>query len=343
MVSIELWENIIEKCQDERLSLSTCSLVCRSWMPKARQLLFKDPLYLAYYKAPRFSALLNDPKCTLAPFITAVNLRVPRYFLDSSTPPKIGELAESLIDKCSSLTSLIIFGPSEAILPSFTSLSSSLTHLELDEGLDGLDTQLSVQAGTILSLVGSFSVLEHLAMYNTARTSISDPIEPIRNARTTNSSPSLPRLRCLRLKVIWNVFLPWFILPVLDFPGLETMELTLNSSPFPVVLPLLQSFMDLYSSSVKDLILYFRWTTIPAIDLGRFTALRSVSFRISGDTRGGDGLEEAKLANIVSMCPNRSRTNPLRVILSVINEDVEPVAIEGIHWIVKQKCMPEPI
>ncbi|KAK1223485.1 hypothetical protein PQX77_013643 [Marasmius sp. AFHP31] len=311
------------------------------------------------------SSLLNDPKCTLAPFVTAVNLNVPSYLRDPDIPPLIDELAQSLIDKCTSLTSLRLLGPGDAILPSFMDLSSSLTHLELVDGdLPGWGRQSSIQAGDILSLIGEFNALESLSMYYgvQGRVPICDPVDPIYDPRYTKLPPSLPRLRRLQLDAIWNVLLPWFLLPnVLSFPSLETLSLTLACSPAPlsVGVMLLQSFMDLYSSSAKDLTLYLTWRTIPGeicvvplnwepstnsrstspfaeftatLDFSRFTALRSISFRILGPS-DEDGLK--KLADIVSTCPNRRSANPLRVILT--NDDVEPIAIEGIRWITDEK------
>ncbi|KAL0067735.1 hypothetical protein AAF712_005175 [Marasmius tenuissimus] len=148
-------------------------------------------------------------------------------------------------------------------------LSSSLTHLELVDGdLPGWGRQSSIQAGDVLSLVGDFSALESLSMnYGVQeRVPVCDPVDPIYDPRSTKLPSSLPRLRRLQLDAIWNVLLPWFLLPdVLSFPGLETLSLTLACSPAPlsVGIPLLQSFMDLYSSSVKDLTLYLTWQTIP--------------------------------------------------------------------------------
>ena len=56
-----------------------------------------------------------------------------------------------------------------------------------------------------------------------------------------------------------------------------------------------------------------------------------MTFRIQGepDEWGVDGLQE--LANIVSTCPNRNVTDPLLAI--VTNDDLEPVAVDGVRWI----------
>ena len=236
-------------------------------MPKSRQLLFKEnKINLQPSNAAEFLSLLNDPKCTMAPFVTTLLLNFSRYLYNPASPSPIDELAQCLVDKCTGLTFLKFLGPGPPNLSLLTGLSSSITHLELLDNLPGWGREVSAEAGAILDVVGNFTVLEVLTMYydTPGRGMGDDPISPIYNPHITKLPSSLPRLRRLELDVIWNAFLPWFLLSgVLNFPGLETMELNLACYPFPVALPLLQSFLNLYSSSVRNLILRLMWWTLP--------------------------------------------------------------------------------
>ncbi|KAJ8088392.1 hypothetical protein PM082_022465 [Marasmius tenuissimus] len=334
MLPIEIWENIIEDCQDEQGALSACSLVCRAWMPKSRQMLFKDTfLTLTDQNSSAFLNLLNDPKCTMAPYVVAVEPTASEH-----SPSQVNELTDTLIDKCTNLTSLKL--NSEAALLPFMSLSASLTYLDLSDYLWGWDPQSSIVAGRVLNLIANFTVLEVLSLYFDSPGKAISETEPVYDHEELATSPrqSLTRLRRLHLDLVWNVFIPWFLIPdpgVLTLPAVETLELNLACWPLRVALPLLQLFLDLYSSSVRDLILHVMWESLPAVDLSRYTALRSALFKVQGPPEEGEEKNQLQnLVNIVSTCSQRVSREPLQAI--VTNEDVKLANIEGVDWILDE-------
>ncbi|KAK1218142.1 hypothetical protein PQX77_019185 [Marasmius sp. AFHP31] len=277
---LEFCDKVIQDCQDEPTTLSACSLVCKTWMPKSRRLLFRDRFVKPSDKnSQAFLDILSDPKCTVTLFIEALEL---------------------------------VFGR--------------------------LGPQSSIEAGKLLDVIGNFSALEVLSLWIPPGVQlINDPVDPVydHESLARKARRSLPRLRRLTLDVIWNVFIPWFILPepsILHLPIVEVMELDLGNFPLLVEEALLQSLLDLYSSTVKELVLHILWENVPALNLGRFTALRSVLFDVGCAPDEDDDEDQLqKLIDIVSTCPNRSREDPLRLIIT--SEDIEPRAIEGVDWI----------
>ncbi|KAL0067784.1 hypothetical protein AAF712_005224 [Marasmius tenuissimus] len=238
------------------------------------------------------------------------------------------------------------------------SLSASLTYLDLSDYLWGWDPQSSIVAGRVLNLIANFTVLEVLSLYFDSPGKAISETGPVYDHEELATSPrqSLTRLRRLHLDLVWNVFIPWFLIPdpgVLTLPAVETLELNLACWPLRVALPLLQSFLDLYSSSVRDLILHVMWESLPgviephlsgtacllessaAVDLSRYTALRSALFKVQGPPEEGEEKNQLQnLVNIVSTCSQRVSREPLQAI--VTNEDVKLANIEGVDWILDE-------
>ncbi|KAJ8088383.1 hypothetical protein PM082_022456 [Marasmius tenuissimus] len=284
--------------------------------------------------------MLNDPKCTVTRFIAALELD---FWTNRSS--QFHDAAEVFINRCNTLRSLRLFGRAETTLSSVssTSISSSLTILEISDSSHGRGPQSSIEAGKILDVIGNFSALEVLSLWIPPGVTLAnDPVEPVydRESLARKARRSLPRLRRLKLDVIWNVFIPWFLIPepgILHIPVVEVMELNLGHFPLLVQEALLQSLLDLYSSTLKELVLPIFWGTLPALNLGRFTALRSILFEVDGTPDEDDDEDQLqKLIDIVRTCPNRSREDPLRVIIT--NEDIEPGAIEGVDWILDEEA-----
>ncbi|KAL0067785.1 hypothetical protein AAF712_005225 [Marasmius tenuissimus] len=208
---------------------------------------------------------------------------------------------------------------------------SSLTFLEISDSFDDWGLQPSIEAGKFLNMIGNFNSLEVLSLWlHPGATQFDDPVEPVNDRELLDrKGRQLPRLRRLKLDVIWNVFIPWFLTPdpgILHLPVVEEIELSLAIVPLSVQGALLQSFLDLYSSTVQVLVLHVMLETVPALDLGRFSALRLILFDVQGAPD-----EIQKVVDIVSTCPNRNREDPLRAIIT--NEEVQPSTIEGAEWI----------
>ncbi|KAK1233926.1 hypothetical protein PQX77_002877 [Marasmius sp. AFHP31] len=325
----ELWDNIIQECQEEPATLSVCSLVCKSWMPESRRLLFKNKVVKPSDEGSQdFLRLLSDPKCTATVFIAALKLN---YWTNYSS--EFHDVADAFINRCTSLRSLTLCGRARTALSSLSSTSiSSLRFLEISDSFDDWGSQPSVELGKFLNMVGSFSALEVLSLFlHPGATHFSGPVVPVydREPPDQKGRRHLPRLRRLKLNVVWNAFIPWFLVPdpgIPHLPVVEEIELDLAIIPLPVQVALLQSFLDLYASTVKVLVLQIMCETVPALNLGRFSALRLILFDIQG---APDGIQ--KLVDIVSTCPNRNREDPLRAIIT--NEGVQPSTVEGVDWI----------
>ncbi|KAJ8088463.1 hypothetical protein PM082_022536 [Marasmius tenuissimus] len=293
---------------------------------------------------------MSNPKCTLALFIAAVELVTldyPYCSSESPSPPslQIHEIIRSIIRGCKSLKSLKLNGTHRTVFLPFTRLSSSLTHLELVDYLPDEGPQSSIMAGTVLDLIGNFKVLEVLKMHFDAHDLwVMDPVEPVCDlalVRRSSLESSLPCLRRLQLDLMWNVFLPWFLIPgILGVPDLKTLALNLAYLPLPPPVPLLQSFIDLYSPSLESLVVYVMWETLPSLDLSRFGLLRSILFRVRRPPKAAG--EFKKLIDVVSTAINRGHREsvPLRVIIT--HGEAELVAqIEGVRWILDARYYNE--
>ncbi|KAJ8088385.1 hypothetical protein PM082_022458 [Marasmius tenuissimus] len=327
MLPIELWESIIEQCQDERPTLFACSLVCRSWTPKSRRLLFENRFLGC---TDLLSRLNEDPKCTLASSITALRVGYP-------TTMPLDEFGRTIIDRFPSLTSLYVYSP-QVVLPLLLNLSSSLTYLAISCRLPFSDDKASIFAGKLLKLIGNFNALEILSFYRStgARRLTVDPISPPDNSKPLLSA--LSRLRRFEADLEWNIFLPWFLIPSASpFRHLETLQLKLDVYYFSGRVPLFQLFCNLCSSAVKHLSISFGWRVLPALDLGHFVCLRSIRFTDLGtESEPHQPHQLQRLIDIVSTCPSRSATSPLRVVL-ITDKKLDPFAIQGVEWIVKER------
>ncbi|KAK1218146.1 hypothetical protein PQX77_019189, partial [Marasmius sp. AFHP31] len=160
----------------------------------------------------------------MAPYITAVEQTLRDR--SPSGRSQVNELADALIDKCANLTSLKL--DSEAALLPYMSLSSSLTYLEIYDYFWGWGTQSSIIAGRVLNMIANLTVLEILSLYfDSPGKSISET-EPVYDHEALAASPrrSLARLRRMHLDLVWNVFIPWFLIPdpgVVTLPVVETL------------------------------------------------------------------------------------------------------------------------
>ncbi|KAL0067789.1 hypothetical protein AAF712_005229 [Marasmius tenuissimus] len=303
-------------------------------MPKSRRLLFQGR-FVDLHRNPARISLLNSPECTIKPFITALTVG---HIPGEPTHPGVtlDEFVWTVINQCTSLTSLQVRPSGKTILPFFLGLSSSLTHLRIIRYLRGSDDWASITAGRLLELIGNFDALEILSLTcpaGTRRLTV-DPISVPANSKQPLSG--LTRLRRLEVDLEWNVFIPWFLIPgVSPFPDLETLELKFNQHYFSVRAPLLQPFFNLCSFAVKHLTISVRWRVLPVLDLSHFVCLRSICF--TGLGAGPDPHHLQQLIDIVSTCPNRNTASPLRVYLTTYKELQGPSAIQGVEWIVKER------
>ncbi|KAL0576304.1 hypothetical protein V5O48_005680 [Marasmius crinis-equi] len=282
MLPIELWEAIIDHLQG--------ALVCKPWLSKSRQHLFSRPRYflkLGANNANAFHGLVHDSRSTLKYHITSVELN-GYSFLQPDGHQDVDDLirlSQAIIDGCTSLGSLKLYGAQKAF-PLLTSrgLFSTLTTLHLGGTLWGWGTQASVQAGKFLDFVGNFTVLESLSMsYDTPGRYIGGVIHPRADQSdgVGTKKAGLRFLSDLDLDLIWSVFIPWFLVPgVLRSPALETLEISLTNLPNRERhVPLLQEYLELFAISLKDLAFSFAWDNVPVLDLSHLKALRCVVFK----------------------------------------------------------------
>ncbi|KAL0576306.1 hypothetical protein V5O48_005682 [Marasmius crinis-equi] len=360
MLPIELWENIIEYCQHDTPSLSSCALVCKAWLPKSRQLLFSRHTVELY--ASNTQAFCDLPH-TLKFYVAAIDLSGHSFTQPNGDQNGDGliRLSQAVLDECTNLRSLTLYH-AETVLSLFTRspITSTLTTLHLRGHVKGPIRRLSVEAGIILDLVGNCTVLEDLSMYyRTPRRYISpgDTVEPVDSAAIERKKTTLRFLRKLDFHLVWSVFMPWFLIPgILRFPSVERLEISLGylrQGDQTSLLPLLQPYLELFSPSLKELILRLDsgWDSIPgkvrlsllslgahwyppsALNVSRFKALRSFLFRVEGEILP---VHFRTLCDIVrSTREGESESNPLTVILTVNNdnETVEPPDTEGVTWI----------
>ncbi|KAL0067786.1 hypothetical protein AAF712_005226 [Marasmius tenuissimus] len=258
-------------------------------MPKSRRLLFKDRF--PDLCNPALVSLLNDPKCTLGPFITALQAGYSKSAYPRRVPHD--ELAQTIIDHCANLTSLKTPLP-HSILPLLINISSSLTHLDIAYELDDFDDIVSIQAIELLELIGNFSALEIL--------SLCCPPGLLRRSRQRHYCPSpipvstdskippliLAHLRHLKMELEWDVFIPWFLIPNgVKFPALETLGITFSDWHAPMSTKILESFFDLSSSAVKRVSLTATWdSAIP----GKISFTQTYHICIDDDLRAHAGL-----------------------------------------------------
>ncbi|KAL0578927.1 hypothetical protein V5O48_003075 [Marasmius crinis-equi] len=332
MLPTEVFERIIDYCSDEDpQSLRSCSLVCKDWVTRSRQHLFARHLRLDFNNTAAFLDLLHGPRCTVKLFLAALEIDLSSYY-EQDGCKTLDKLAQAIADECTSLRSLALHeATSPSVLLPFTNLSLSLTTLCLDGSFWGWGPFVSVRAGKILDLVGNCSGLEVLSMaYDTPGRAIEDAVSPEYQGEAKKLW--LPRLRHLDLDVVWNAFIPWFLIPgAVSLPSLGKLELFLAVQPMRMETALLQSFLHLVSSTVVDLVICVMWETIPELDLSSFKALRSVLFRVSSWSSEEVGHHQ-KIYDIVSTRPTPHNSEcPLKVIIT--DDKMEPPYMEGVHWI----------
>ncbi|KAL0579832.1 hypothetical protein V5O48_002184 [Marasmius crinis-equi] len=328
MLPTELCEAIIEYCQDDTRLLSSCALVCKAWLPKTRHLLFsKHEVYLYTDNADAFCGL---PR-TLKAQITAVDLNGFSFTHPThrQNPRGILTLSRAFIHQCTSLRSLKLRG-AELVFPRFTQslITTTLTTLVLVGDLKGRRTKkFSVQAGRILDLVGKCAALKHLSMfYETPWRYVDYAVEP----QTDDRYPGLSRskkttlrfLRNLKVNLPWSVFVPWFLVPgVLDSPNVERLEIANEMGRAEEQIPILKTYIESFSSSLKDLTLsLLYWNNIPGYIPRQKIYPHNMQklLDIVESTREGKGEGELE---------------PLTVIVTVPSDTVDPPDIEGVTWI----------
>ncbi|KAL0576308.1 hypothetical protein V5O48_005684 [Marasmius crinis-equi] len=338
MLPIEICEAIIEYCQDDTPSLLSCALVCKAWVPKSRQLLFnRRNVCLWAGNTEAFCDLSH----TLKFHIAAIDLDGYTFIRPNSDhydPDGLVRLSQAVINECTNLRSLKMYD-AESVFPLFAQspITSTLTTLRLMGDLIG-NRNLSVQAGTILDLVGRCTVLKNLSMcYETPGRHNQDVVEP--NDGPGSKKSTLRFLRTLYLDLPWSVFIPWFLIPgVLRFPSIERLQITQTSSDPHSLIPLLQTHLETFSSSLKDLIIRLEWDKLTVLNLSRFKALRSIMFQV-GYVRPGEKISPRhwlKLRDIVRS-RGEGESESLMVIVNVPKEYMDAPDIEGVTWILDEQ------
>ncbi|KAL0579821.1 hypothetical protein V5O48_002172 [Marasmius crinis-equi] len=352
---IELWEVIIDHCRDDTPSLLSCALVCKVWSSKSRQLFFsRHTVKLHASDTEDFS----DLPCTFKFYITAIKLSGDGYTeidVHQDVDVSLLRLSQTVIDECTSLKSLKLYMCSaENALPLFSTslpLCSSLTTLHLWGSLQDRTELLeySLEAGKLLDLIGNFTVLENLSMnYDTPGKYIRDAVDPadgIGRKKTT-----LELLRNLDLDLPLTVFLPLFLIPgVLRFPSVEKLEIFFGylRTGDQLALPLIQPYLELFSSSLQELILLLDWDNIPVLNLSHFKNLRSILFVVESEVEESISEHFQELCDIVRSTREGEGEGkgkrigddpqPLTVIVTIHKETAGPPDIEGVTWILDER------
>ncbi|KAL0576307.1 hypothetical protein V5O48_005683 [Marasmius crinis-equi] len=340
MLPIELWESIIDDLHDDRPSLAACALVRKAWLPKSRQHLFNHHfLKLGANNTEAFCDLVHDLKSTLKYHITAVELNGYSFLQRGHQDvDSLFRLSQAVIHECSNLKSLRLYNTEKAFpLLTRSNLTSNLTGLHLSDSFGGWGDRVSVQAGKLLDFVGNFTALESLSMwYDTPGIFCGpDPIQPIDTEGGTKKT-TLRFLRALDLDLIWNAFIPWFLVPgVLNSPGVEKLEITISYLPNSERhVPMLQEYLDLFAASLKDLILSLDWDHVPVLNLSQFKALRCVVFKVGSFGEPEEETHFQELCDIIMSTRKGGDAGPLAVI--VTNEEVDPPYIKGVTWILDE-------
>ncbi|KAI3607087.1 hypothetical protein WG66_007890 [Moniliophthora roreri] len=309
----EICDAVIDCIYDDKEALCSSSLVCRSWVPRCRVLLF--PSSSLFKLKPEdindFRLLLENPRCTLLPF-------VQRICLSTSEGPRgqvelylhnLRKIVNIVEEQKSIIKDMMISGfPSPGYLLQHPALLYSLARCITSLSISYYTTELN--GAEILSLLNHFSdTLESLQLH------LDTP--PIFHRQLLHfRAPSrkklhMVRLRHLEVAVLWNKVLPWFIFPgLVEFPALKKLELSMHSWLLGEHY-LAQQFLDaLCAKTVEDLVFPFMYQSIPAIDLSNFTVLCSVKF--SGRAAQNSS-EFEKLVTIVSTVPACDSGRKLKV------------------------------
>ncbi|KAI3607018.1 hypothetical protein WG66_007874 [Moniliophthora roreri] len=275
----ELCDRIIDQYQDDKRALSACSLVCKSWLPRSRSILFSATPDLSEHSVQVLDALLVSPHCTIIPFVRCIRF-LPKWsarerdsFLDAfeRSITRI-QTAGGNLNK----VEVAMVYPSELVgRPNLLlHLSQSVTSLSFMH----FGFPMRIDTKSILEIMGVFSeTLESLNLYLEIPGIITgSPLEP---APPFAQKVCMSQLRRLALSCPWNEVLPWFLLPgQVEFPRLTYLSVWMLF-PIPDSRDLLQSFLDeKCANTVEDLELPCCYCYIPAIDLSQFT-LRSIIFK----------------------------------------------------------------
>ncbi|KAF9268535.1 hypothetical protein L218DRAFT_1073020 [Marasmius fiardii PR-910] len=330
----ELFEAVIDHCQDHRPLLTACSLVSRDWLPRSRSHLLSSGITLSATvngnNIWKFCSLLDSRYCTITPFIrsTVIFLRAPSFCDLEALWRAVAQAFTSHHLQISSMTLVCI--PTPLLQASqLVALTSTLTSLNL-VGMLWYDEKesFSSKARRILDFIRSFPLLESLEIgYETP-----GRIVPYTPLSTPSDFPklSLPRLRRLQLGDIpYNVFLPWFLVPDgIDFPNLSYLSFFMGYTTLNIEPPLLQEFLDkICSPTVETLSFWYLWESLPALDLGAFEKLRSLELYVCS----GDKTHYPKLPELISTVSTLGQV-PLTASISV-DPTFEPPTIDGVRWI----------
>ncbi|KAG7091167.1 hypothetical protein E1B28_010219 [Marasmius oreades] len=327
---LELCEAVIDHCHDIRPSLSACSLVSRSWLPRSRSHLFASGITLTANNIRTFCSLMDSQYCTMAPFIRSsviFLIRVSSFLQLESLLKTVEQAFISNRLRISSITLVCI--PHQLLHTSqLVALASTLTSLSLIGTLwyDEKES-FSLKARRILDFVISFPSLETLEIgYETP-----GRIVPYTPLVSVSDCPrlSLPRLKRLQLGDIpYNAFLPWFLVPgAVDFPNLRFLSFFMGHTTLNVEPHLIQELLDrICAPTVETLSFWYLWESLPDLDLGAFKELRSLELYACS----GDKSYYTKLPELISTVPTLGRV-PLTVSVSE-DSAFEPPAIDGVQW-----------
>ncbi|KAK7051557.1 hypothetical protein VNI00_004536 [Paramarasmius palmivorus] len=302
MLPPELWDRVIDHCRDDKPTLFACSLVRKSWLPRTRSILFLSPQTLSETTVAEFSLLLESPHCTIIPLVQAIAF-LPRW--DAGQRDAFLGALERTIARIQSSGGALKELSTAMVLPHEIVHRPNL--------LNTLSQSLTSFSFIVMMGNDPPSILEILSLLGRTLQTVNLYMEPtgfvLRRARDPQTpfshKVSMPELRNLTMGCSENTVLPWFLTPgILELPRLTYLSLWLKNILFGE--EVVQRFLNqLCSRTVEDLVIRFRYSNLPALDLSRFTSLRSIKFK--GKTRRSDEQSAntyEKIVNIVATTPS---------------------------------------
>ncbi|KAI3606996.1 hypothetical protein WG66_007875 [Moniliophthora roreri] len=272
----ELCDIIIDHLESDWTSLSVCALVCKSWLPRSRSLLFPESFTFKLRRSNihKFRTSLESPYASITPFIRRIAVFSP-WIKDTVLFDELEHVVLHLVPRLNGISftaypDQILRKPQliRCLSRTITSFSLRCDSGSVDEGLDGRE---------ILQLLKPFSErLENLELeLDTLGIWLAQPIQ----AYALFPHMHLKHLRRLRLSVPWNSILPWFLVPnFMELPVLSVLVVDIgNTQTRAGSYHLLQAFLDrLCSRTVEEMEFRFYYGSLPPIDLRNFGLLRSL-------------------------------------------------------------------